>query len=214
MCYKGHTPWNKGKVNVYSKETLKLMSSVKIGKSSGNLGYKHLSISKRMLENNPMKNKITRKKVSESIKKLWKNPNYKKIVSDAQKIIQNTEEVKNKQHKSHIGKPTYIKSIKSCCYSSTFQGIVWLRSSYELAYAKYLDSINEPWFYELETFDLGNSTYTPDFFLPQQEKFIEIKGWMTSISQIKIDKFREQYTFFTLEVLFKKDLINLGCELK
>jgi len=104
----------------------------------------------------------------------------------------------------------------ACCgygvhshYLSPLQGEVCFRSSYELAYAKYLDSISELWMYEMETFDLGDTTYTPDFFLPRLEKFVEIKGYMLPKAQDKINQFREQYPW-DLEVLRLKELKELG----
>jgi len=110
--------------------------------------------------------------------------------------------------------PVFINIDKCKCgkgnyYNSPLQGKIWLRSSYELAYAKYLDSINEPWMYEMQTFDLGDTTYTPDFFLPRLELFIEVKGYMRPEAQDKINKFLEQYPW-DLEILFKDDLIELG----
>jgi len=98
---------------------------------------------------------------------------------------------------------------KGCHYNSPLQGKIYLRSSYELAYVKYLDSKNILWMYEMETFDLGDTTYTPDFFLPATEQFIEIKGYMTDKAQDKINKFLEQYPW-DLEILRKNDLIKLG----
>lgn len=94
-------------------------------------------------------------------------------------------------------------------YMSPLQGQVCFRSSYELAYAKYLDSIHELWMYEMETFDLVNTTYTPDFFLPRQEKFVEIKGYMTELGLQKINMFKEQYTW-DLEVLGLQELRQIG----
>lgn len=94
-------------------------------------------------------------------------------------------------------------------YQTPLQGLKFLRSSWELKYAKYLDENKILWMYEIETFDLGDTTYTPDFFLPKLEKFIEIKGWMKLKDKEKIEIFLEQYPW-NLEVLQKKDLINLG----
>ncbi len=36
-------------------------------------------------------------------------------------------------------------------------------------------------------------TYTPDFYLPEQDTFYEIKGWMDQASAEKIALFRTQY---------------------
>lgn len=56
----------------------------------------------------------------------------------------------------------------------------YLRSSYEYAYAKYLDYHSIPWSYEDETFDLGYKFYKPDFFFYDQNgvliKIVEIKS--------------------------------------
>jgi len=73
--------------------------------------------------------------------------------------------------------------------------IIHFRSSWELEFAKYLDSINELWFYEFRTFDLGNTTYTPDFYLPRKKLFIEIKGWWRDDSEEKFKRFLDEYCF-------------------
>lgn len=56
----------------------------------------------------------------------------------------------------------------------------YLRSSYEYAYAKYLDFHSIPWSYEDNTFDIGYKLYKPDFFFYDQngnlEKIVEIKS--------------------------------------
>jgi hypothetical protein len=61
-----------------------------------------------------------------------------------------------------------------------YYGEHYLRSSYEYAYAKYLDFYNLLWNYEEITFDLGYKNYKPDFFLYNQngklEKIVEIKS--------------------------------------
>lgn len=107
--------------------------------------------------------------------------------------------------------PTICSHGKRSYYQSPLQGQVCFRSSYELAYAKYLDSIHELWMYEMETFDLGETTYTPDFFLPRREKFIEIKGYMNKLGLQKINMFKEQYTW-DLEVLGLQELRQIGAK--
>jgi len=122
-----------------------------------------------------------------------------------------TKETRNKISKKQKGKiPNF--SGRGIYYNSPLQGEIYLRSSYEIAYAKYLDSKNILWMYEMETFDLGDTTYTPDFFLPKFEKFIEIKGYMTNKAQEKINRFKEEYPW-DLEILRKEDLIKLSINL-
>lgn len=126
-----------------------------------------------------------------------------------------SEDSINKMSKSHIGLPPNkgCGTSKGAYYDSPLQCIIWLRSSYEIAYAKYLDKNHILWMYEMKTFELSDEmTYTPDFFLPQFEKFIDTKGYMRPEAQIKINKFKEEYPW-DLEILYKQDLIKLGCKL-
>jgi hypothetical protein len=64
---------------------------------------------------------------------------------------------------------------------------VWLRSTYEYIYAKWLDKQGIEWDVEKETFLLGNTTYRPDFFLYEDgalTKIVEIKGyWARGIAK-------------------------------
>jgi len=162
----------------------------------------------------------TRQKISNSTKG--------KIISKEtrQKMSENHKGMKGKHHtKESIKKMSgknhhnFGKSAakgaghsKGSYYDSCLQGKIWLRSSYELAYATYLDEHKILYLYENYTYPLGDTTYTPDFFLPQFMKFIEIKGYMSQKAQEKINKFREQYPW-NLEVLYKEDLVKLGIEI-
>jgi hypothetical protein len=66
-------------------------------------------------------------------------------------------------------------------YKSPNQGIVRLRSKLEAKYAKHLDNNVIDWYYEHKSFPYLDSkgirrTYTPDFYLPAEDKYIEVKG--------------------------------------
>ena len=56
----------------------------------------------------------------------------------------------------------------------------YLRSSYEYAYAVYLDYFSIPWSYEDQVFNIDGKNYKPDFFFYDQygnlEKIVEIKS--------------------------------------
>lgn len=151
-AHKGQIPWNKGKINVYSLNTLEKMSKAKRGR-------------------------------------LFSEEHKQKLRG---------------RLPSH-GKRTY--------YNSPLQGIISFRSEWELKYAKYLDEHKILWLYEFQTFDLGDTTYTPDFFLPQFEKFVEIKGWSHQRSKNKINRFLQEYPW-NLEILMRDDLIKLGIDIK
>lgn len=156
-----------------------------------------------------------------------KNPNYNNHMSEKSKQkISNlnsnpSKETRQKMRECKIGKydgknnPRYgkVPPTKRYYYNSPLHGKICFRSSWELKYAKYLDSHNILWYYEIETFELSNEmTYTPDFFLIKENKFIEIKGFMRHKDQEKINKFLEQY-LWDLEILRKDDLIKLGVKI-
>src|SRR5690348_4277672 len=50
------------------------------------------------------------------------------------------------------------------------------RSRLEARWAVFFDSLGVPYEYEREAYDLDGIYYLPDFWLPQQEYWIEIKG--------------------------------------
>lgn len=96
------------------------------------------------------------------------------------------------------GKPTpHGKWIK-------YKGIKF-RSSWEVAYAKYLTKKNIKWQYESKTFDLGNTTYTPDFYLPESDTYVEIKGWWRDDAKKKFKMFKKIYKIF-IELITEKEL--------
>lgn len=85
-----------------------------------------------------------------------------------------------------------------------------MRSSYEVAYAKYLDNSKVKWQYEPKAFDLGNCTYRPDFYLPKKNLYIEIKGFWRDDAKKKFKLFKKCYSNQMIKVLNKEELIKLG----
>jgi predicted nuclease of restriction endonuclease-like RecB superfamily len=96
-----------------------------------------------------------------------------------------------------------ILGIKKKKYKS-----IWMRSSWEVAYAKWCDKNHIKWLYEPKTFDLGNCSYTPDFYLPKSDIYVEIKGYWRDRSKLKFELFKKTYDNILL--LKEKNLIELG----
>jgi len=82
---------------------------------------------------------------------------------------------------------------------------IWMRSTWEVAYAKYLDKQGTKWLYESKTFTLKNTTYTPDFYLPESDTYVEIKGWRRNDF---VDKIKEVKKLFKINIIIlnKKEL--------
>ena len=66
------------------------------------------------------------------------------------------------------------------------------RSRLEARWAVFFDYLNIKWLYEPEGFDLGDGLYyLPDFYLPELDLWIEVKGVMKDIDEQKIRAFAE-----------------------
>lgn len=155
-----------------------------------------------------------------NIHKGTKNPRYGKKwsnterirISENTKIAMQRPEVKKKhlenlpdrhgKNNSQYGKITHGKSGK-------YKGI-WMRSSWEISYAKYLDRNKIKWFYEPKVFGLGDFTYRPDFYLPRTNEYIEIKGWWRDDAKKKFRLFKQKYPKVKIKVLMQKDLQRLN----
>lgn len=86
--------------------------------------------------------------------------------------------------------------------------------------AKILDYYRLPWMYEPRTFVLerdaeGNvvEAFTPDFYLPEQDLFIEVttmKQAHVTRKNMKIRKIREKFPEINIKLFYKKDFLKLA----
>jgi hypothetical protein len=88
------------------------------------------------------------------------------------------------------------------------------KSSWELAYAEWLDE--QGWGWEYEPAKLGLSEclcYTPDFGIyidSQLLTFIEVKGWVTDDVRRRMDEFRRAYPTLPVVVVGPRELATMG----
>jgi hypoxanthine phosphoribosyltransferase len=90
----------------------------------------------------------------------------------------------------------------------------------ELECAKVLDYYGVPWMYEPTTFVLetdadGRVTeaFAPDFYLPEQDLYIEITQMKQSLvtrKNRKLRKLRERYPNIRIKLFYKRDLERLA----
>lgn len=90
-----------------------------------------------------------------------------------------------------------------------------LHGSWEVAYAKYLDEHQIVWKRNTDLFSYEYNgkvrRYTPDFYLPETDEYVEIKGYKTDKDDAKWTQFPKHRK---LQVLMKKDLLNIGINIK
>lgn len=92
----------------------------------------------------------------------------------------------------------------------------WMRSSWELLFAKWLDKQGIKWNHEPQAFPINytyekikkEGTYRPDFYLPTLDLWIEIKGWWRDDAKVKFKAFKRIYPGIEIKVLGKKELKN------
>lgn len=89
-----------------------------------------------------------------------------------------------------------------------------MRSSWEVKFAEWLDSQELDWKYEPTFFSvMGDKRYAPDFYIPSEDTFYEVKGWMKDGAKRKIEAMSIEHPSVKLVLLQKEDLKELGIQL-
>jgi len=94
----------------------------------------------------------------------------------------------SKRRNTNSGAETYPQTSADMALTTHYSGIKF-RSRLEARTAVFMDSVGVQWKYEVFTCrfpeGLSKRTYTPDFFLPDQQMFVEIKPAFPHIDEIK-----------------------------
>lgn len=83
----------------------------------------------------------------------------------------------------------------------------YVRSSWEANFARYLKKEGIPYEYEPKTFYFnqwerrGAMHYTPDFYLTEEDRYIEIKGQMDSVDRTKLKRMAKYYPDIQVELI-------------
>ena len=90
----------------------------------------------------------------------------------------------------------------------------------ELECAKVLDYYGIPWLYEPRTFVLEEDSdgrvteaFTPDFYLPEQDLYVELtvmKQSLVTRKNRKLRKLRQRYPNVRIKLFYKRDLERLA----
>jgi hypothetical protein len=90
----------------------------------------------------------------------------------------------------------------------------------ELECAKILDFYGVPWLYEPTTFTLEEDedgrvleAFAPDFYLPEQDLYLEItvmKQSLVTRKNRKLRKLKERYPDVNIKLFYKRDIERLG----
>ena len=89
----------------------------------------------------------------------------------------------------------------------------YFRSSWEANIARFYNFAGVKWQYEPREFVFDKIkrgpciSYTPDFYLPEEDKWVEVKGWMDDRSKTKLARFQRYYPqeYLKLQVIGSKE---------
>jgi hypothetical protein len=153
-------------------------------------GTNHFIKSKQLGLPLPLVSEETKKKMSEASKK--------RVWSEEQRM-KHSESMKTavKKHPDSYTKNNVVGRVKNIDYNG-----VKLKGKWELIVAKWLDKNKIKWEHETKSFEYewnGKRNYYPDFYLPDFDFFIEVKGYVTdrdlskwkNITNLKVFKLNE-----------------------
>jgi len=88
---------------------------------------------------------------------------------------------------SNIARGGYRKDLKQ-----------YFRSGWEANLVRYYNFVGIKWIYEQQEFEFykikrGSRFYKPDFYLPGQDRFIELKGWFRPEDKTRLRRFKKFY---------------------
>lgn len=192
-----------------SEET-KLKLSVALKGNHNPLGHKHTEEARAKMSLAQMGNK---KGLGKKGPLGYKHtPEAKAHMGIAQKGRHHTEETKRKLSASHLGKHHSEKTRRKLSEIATlayFEGrrkihyAKWsftklginVRSPWEAKVCDILTDFGIKWDYEPQAFDMGKlGVYIPDLYLPDFDKWIEVKGWWRNKAKAKYEKFAKTHS--------------------
>lgn len=132
----------------------------------------------------------TRNRMSQSHKQLWSSMSEDEKIAHSNRVKQGR--INKRSAKAGIN--TYSRCRGGyredlCCY---------FRSAWEANTARLLNYWGLRWEYEsrrfyFESVEDGVLSYCPDFYLPDLDMWVEVKGWMDEISKVRLQKFQSEY---------------------
>jgi len=108
------------------------------------------------------------------------------------------------------GKPTSPKAARGKAgIRKDISKTIYFYSRWEANIARLFNYLDINWVHQPRIFDLGSQNYTPDFYLPAYNLYVEVKNFLWEYSKIRDRKFRELYPDAKLALLLKKDYLKL-----
>lgn len=89
---------------------------------------------------------------------------------------------------------------------------IYFYSRWEANMARLYTLLGIEWEYAPRSFDIGGQMYTPDFYLPETDTYVEVKNFWGEYSRVRDAKFRAAHPSVRLEVILKEEYTELEQE--
>lgn len=89
---------------------------------------------------------------------------------------------------------------------------IYFFSRWEANYARLLNYLGVKWIHQPKTFQLKTQRYTPDFYLPKLDTYIEVKNYLSDYSKNRDRQFREMHPELKLVLILKEEYLALQKE--
>lgn len=110
-----------------------------------------------------------------------------------------------------------VRTKRETNYTSAKGGIredlnQYFRSNWEANYARILNLENKVWKYEVKTFQLSEGSYTPDFWIEDDNTFVEIKGRSTALQKFQL--FCKEFPSIKIKLIDAAEYVKLRKQYK
>lgn len=114
----------------------------------------------------------------------------------------------------HIGgKPTSPRAARAKAgVRIDINPMIYFFSRWEANFARLMNFLKIKWVHQPKTFQLTSQKYTPDFYLPEYDAYVEIKNFLSDYSKNRDLEFRTLYPALKLILILKKDYLELQNE--
>ena len=86
---------------------------------------------------------------------------------------------------------------------------IYFYSRWEANMARLYTHLGIKWKFTPKTFDIGGQMYTPDFYLPATDEYVEVKNFLGAYSKSRDEKFRKKFPHIKLHLLLKDEYKDL-----
>ena len=108
------------------------------------------------------------------------------------------------------GRPTSPKAARAKAgIRPDIDSKMYFFSRWEANFARIMNLLKIKWIFQPKTFDLNTQKYTPDFYLPDYNEYIEIKNFLSEYSLNRDQEFRRLYPKTKLILVLKEDYLKL-----